>query len=546
MNKAYYSSKTLFNTQKNTYLNEINVNNTFNEFFKNTYEDNLKSVLVVVNTKPKTGKYSIYQLQRNAVKNQLSKSGNLKEGSVYHNWMKKKLVGNETVSIPVDNKPKLSGDYIYICDISTNGRGGYKTGGKYCGISVNDLKGHEVVFQQVYGPAKFIAAHERFRNGNWKVTYKGTLRALRLKDIRKTNKSTHINFTVNGTNEQYDKSVTKVRVYKKALRAKMPNDQEARELVRMQGILKRSESISKVFIYTEAGKTKIAAITTRGLYILENQGYDNWRTTLRYKIKLKNVRMNTQFNGMQDVDNDGVRDIYFSTIDKKKGYNLLNLFLVKKNAIHTAYGKLGEAIGDFDPEVEFKFTSNTPKTVRPWLKKMIYQFGFVKKPREISESDPKDAVRFWVRDNGFLSSRNDLQLRLRMYNGDQDRNFVPVNKGVHPVTATITVNNVIYRSHYKGIVTAYDRNTNKSYVVYVPKTKRNFVTAFSSGNNKVFLGTQNDGIVILDKSSNVLKIFRHKKLKNKDIWKIVKKHNHYLVFTDSNKAVKVKAKKLER
>lgn len=48
MNKAYYSSKTLFNTQKNTYLNEINVNNTFNEFFKNTYEDNLKSVLDIL------------------------------------------------------------------------------------------------------------------------------------------------------------------------------------------------------------------------------------------------------------------------------------------------------------------------------------------------------------------------------------------------------------------------------------------------------------------------------------------------------------------
>lgn len=48
MNKAYYSSKTLFNTQKNTYLKEINVNNTFNKFFKNTYEDNLKSVLDIL------------------------------------------------------------------------------------------------------------------------------------------------------------------------------------------------------------------------------------------------------------------------------------------------------------------------------------------------------------------------------------------------------------------------------------------------------------------------------------------------------------------
>jgi ligand-binding sensor domain-containing protein len=130
-----------------------------------------------------------------------------------------------------------------------------------------------------------------------------------------------------------------------------------------------------------------------------------------------------------------------------------------------------------------------------------------------------------------------------MYNGDQDNNFIA--KGIHPTIATITVNNVVYRAHYKGIVTAYNKNTNKSYIVYVPKIKRNFTTALSYSNNKIFLGTQNDGLIIFDKNTNTLKVFKNRKLRNKDIWKIIKKGNSYLIFTDSSRAIKIKARKLE-
>jgi hypothetical protein len=108
------------------------------------------------------------------------------------------------------------------------------------------------------------------------------------------------------------------------------------------------------------------------------------------------------------------------------------------------------------------------------------------------------------------------------------------------------VNNVVYRSHYRGIVTAYDKNTNKSYIVYVAKFKRNFVTAFSYANNRIFLGTQNNGIIIYNTRINTLKKFRDRRLRNKDIWKILKKGNAYLVFTDSERAVRIRASKLER
>lgn len=75
MNKAYYSSKTLFNTQRNTYLNEINVNNTFNSFFKNSYEDNLKSVLNILNEKKKEAHLITLNLlkDKNIVNDELNK-----------------------------------------------------------------------------------------------------------------------------------------------------------------------------------------------------------------------------------------------------------------------------------------------------------------------------------------------------------------------------------------------------------------------------------------------------------------------------------------
>jgi hypothetical protein len=474
----------------------------------------------------------------------LNKSANLKENSVYHNWMKKRL-GSETtvVTTPVVDTPRLSGDYIYLCDMTTNGKGGYKVGGTYCGASINDLNGYEIVFQKVYGNVNYIAAHERFKNGSWKVTYKGSIRNLKLSDVRKTNNSTHINFSVNGMNEKYDNSVTKVRVYKKALVASMPTIEEAKNILKSNARLKRREDILKVFVYNEKSEIKIAGITTRGIYILANKGYDNWKLTAKNNINLKSVKMNPNFNGIEDVQKNGLNDVYYTTVDNKKGYNLLNVYSVINANTYTAYGKIGEAIGDFDPEVEFKFTNNTPKNLHHWFKKMIYKFGFIKKPVELTKDDPKSAVKFWIRDNGFLNKNKELQLRFRMFNGDQDRNFVM--PGVHPVIAEVTVGNILYRSHYRGIVTAYDKSQNKSYVVYVSSIKRNFVSAFGYANNRVFLGTQNDGIVILDTNANTLKVLRNKQLKDKDIWKIMKKNNQYLIFTDSERAIQINARELE-
>jgi len=541
-----FFSKNLKNGYKPV-LNNVGIydvkGNGFGDFYYVVKNNVNNRVISVVNTKPKQGKYSFYLLMKKANGN-ITKSGNLRVNGVFHKWMKKKIgINKVVVEQPKEDKPKLNGNYIYLCDIATNGKGGHKTGGNYCGISINDFQGYEIVFQQVYGPVHYIAAHERFRNGTWKLTYKGAMKVLRLSDVKKTNKSTHINFSVNGSHENYDKSVTKVRVYKKALVQNMPTNQEALNIFKSKARLRRNESVIKIFVYKENSQMKIAAITTSSLYILINKNY-NWKLNLKHKLKLKKVKMSNNFNGMEDVQKDGVKDIYYTTVDKKKGYNLLNLYSVGTNTTYTAYARMGEAIGDFDPEVEFKFTKNTPKNLKPWFKRMIFKFGFVKKPREISQNDPKDAMQLWIRDNGFLNKNSELQLRFRMYDGDQDKHFM--TKGLHPVIAKVTIGNILYRSHYKGIVTAYNRSTNKSYIVYIAKSKRNFVSAFGYSNNKVFLGTQNDGLIVFDKNANTLKILRNKKLKNKDIWKIIKKGNSYLIFTDSNRAIKIKAKKLER
>ena len=132
---------------KNRYqivLNEVGMYdvkaNGFGDFYYMVKNNAGNKVLSVVNTKPKRGKYSFYLLMKKS-NGSLTKSGNLKNNGDFHNWMKKKIGINNTVIVqaPQEDKPKLGGNYIYLCDITTNGKGGYRTGGNYCGISINDF-----------------------------------------------------------------------------------------------------------------------------------------------------------------------------------------------------------------------------------------------------------------------------------------------------------------------------------------------------------------------------------------------------------------------
>ncbi len=104
--------------------------------------------------------------------------------------------------------------YKFLCEISTDGNGAlnrYRVGGKYCAIDIKDFK--SIIFQTVYGPVRYITAHERFKGGTWRTTYKGKMIPLSLPIVRKTNRSTHIILSVNGQHEKYLPLKTKVRVY---------------------------------------------------------------------------------------------------------------------------------------------------------------------------------------------------------------------------------------------------------------------------------------------------------------------------------------------
>ena len=166
-NSSYskYFSKKLKNNYQ-VILNQVGMydvkGNGFGDFYYTMKNNNGNKILFVVNTRPKVGKYSFYMLMKRA-NGSINKSANLKNNGKFHNWMKKKLGLNDSTEVkPIKDTPMLpSSEYKYICDITTNGKGGYRTGGKYCAIAIKDFEGYEVIFQPVYGKVDYIAAHER-------------------------------------------------------------------------------------------------------------------------------------------------------------------------------------------------------------------------------------------------------------------------------------------------------------------------------------------------------------------------------------------------
>ncbi len=435
--------------------------------------------------------------------------------------------------------------YTYLCDISTDGTGSmnrYRVGGKYCALPISKLTS-DIVFQKVYGPVRYITAHERFSNGTWRTTYEGALKTLRLYDIRKTNSSTSIIFSVNGKHEKYLPLKSKVRVYVRKTtqshRLTLPTLNSARTILHQRARLKRYEKILGIFVYEENSKATIAALTTRAVYrLIDSRG--DWYVEYKYMIKRRKVTISEKNNGIADADRDRVKDLYFTTIDRK-GYKILNIVSFnKRNGVFSAFAKVSEAIGDFDPEVEFKFSKKTPQIFKHWMKTMIYRLGFVQKPREIIASDPKMASHKWVRDNRFLHLSEEKALRVTYYKGDRDTEFVS-RKGFHPVISTANIGGIVYRAHYKGMVTAYDKRNNRSYIVWLPKITTNFVTTIYNDGGFIFFGLQNSGVIRLDTNSLVLKHFYPRALQNRDIWKIERRGKFFYFTVDGNN-IRLKAR----
>ena len=80
-------------------------NNRHLDFFYATVR-NGKKTLYVINTKPKVGKYSIYQVVLSSGK--VRKSGNLQANSAFHKWMSQKVKNlNENTNLELQKRPPL-------------------------------------------------------------------------------------------------------------------------------------------------------------------------------------------------------------------------------------------------------------------------------------------------------------------------------------------------------------------------------------------------------------------------------------------------------
>jgi len=512
-------------------------------YFAMENKKNDSKMLVVYNSVPGT-KYEA-QIKKNG---QIQYGANLKQGSAIQKWMGEKiqnLSSTATTITVVEEKEEAKltdSGLIYVCDMWTNGKGDNKTkkqGGDFCGIKATDLDGFEVIFQKAKGEVKYITAHERDAKGGWKTSYKGEMKNLKAEDVLKTAGTTHVNFIVNGENEKYEPTAAKVRVYKKAvvIERKMPTEAEAINLVGKFGGLKSGETVLKVFVYEEQNMYKIAALTNMFAYYLIESG----RTySVYFKSQpLKGEYMLDRFNGIEDVDLDGIKDFYYSKTESKTQEKNLNLISFQPKSLYMGIGK-NASDGDGGISAEFMFSANTPDKVKPWMQNKMFEFEFLKKPEEISLTDVNLAIRVWYKQNRALNvGDKEKQLVINEYTGDQ--NFMVSQKGLHPVIETLTVGNIEYKLYYKGVFAAYNKSTNKSYILMAMRNQVNFGTALYTDGKFVYVGLQNIGVVKYDPQMNTLSHIYPKELQGKDIWEITKEGESLMLKTDEKQPVKVPA-----
>ncbi len=466
---------------------------------------------------------------------------NIKKGSAIYNWMEQKVktIGTTTATIVEEETEESeeaminNSETVFLCDAWTNGKGDNSTkrkGGNFCGISVDQLKDAELVFQKASGTVNYIAIFERFANGKWSKVYQGPMKNMLASTLLKNKATTHLNIVVNGQEELYDSVKGKIRVYKKEIVKvrTLPIESEAKEIAEKYAGLKKGESIFKVFPYEESGVYKIGVVTNLFAYSLEEFG-----TLYKVAFKsqpLKNVLMMDQYNGVEDSDTDQIKDLFYTTIDQKTQSKIVNLISLGKKSIYSGF--VNPTVAGFDSDVTFTFTPNTPQIVKTWMENKFYQFGFAVKPVEISTTDPAVAIDLWFKNNRNIKlQESEKQLVIQKYNGNID--FMSYKKGHHGLVKTLKVGSVEYRSYYRGVFVAYDSRTNESYIIAASKNLVNFGTELLASGDYIFVGMQNIGILRFNYKQNTITHIMPKELQSEDIWDIRKQGNNYLIKTDT-------------
>lgn len=150
---------------------------------------------------------------------------------------------------------------------------------------------------------------------------------------------------------------------------------------------------------------------------------------------------------------------------------------------------------------------------------------------QIEYSNPYHAVRQWRRSNQLPSIGQSQKIATKYYSGNQK--FMKTKKYPHPVIAKVQNNRYVFKALYRGIVTGYDKQLKRSFIVYVPQSFRNGPTALHLDKNRLLIGTQNRGLLKYNIKRHTLKALNV--LVNKDIWKITKSGKNYRIQLDGGK-----------
>lgn len=447
-------------------------------------------------------KNSVYKMTRYA-NGRLKKSPNLKKNSSIHRWLVSRasilmrpvvVAPVHTTSAPMLSRPGLK----YKCSVKTDGRGGRnqkRVGGTYCAINRADLQPNDMlVFQRANGHVKYVAIHERFSNGTWKTAYKGMMKTMRVSDVLKNRRATHLNISINGSHEVYEAVVGEVRVY---VQTPQVRPQPTAGIIRDRNF----EYICEVSTDGRGGQKRIGGnycgISVSKLASNKQLYFQRVSGEVRY------VTVHERFaNGTWKITYKGaLKPLRMDQIRKSTRSTHINISI---NGSHERYERVvGKA--------------------RVYLKTDA-------RPAVIAVS-PMDAADNWVKSNGYLN-RNQREKQINTYRYQGNQHFMGRVAGMHPVVATLKVGDITYKSYYKGLVSAYNHRTQRSYVVFVPKNKRNFVTALYSSGRHLFMGLQNSGIVRFDRRGFTMTHIYNKKLRNKDIWNIKKSGNRYHITVD--------------
>ncbi len=105
-----------------------------------------------------------------------------------------------------------SSDGLFVENFGT---GTSKTGGNYRALDLKTLGDNdELSFKCVSGRCNTVTAHGRTSSGVWKTLYQGKLKTLKVGELLSGNRAryTHINISVNGAHERYDRTKAKMQI----------------------------------------------------------------------------------------------------------------------------------------------------------------------------------------------------------------------------------------------------------------------------------------------------------------------------------------------